>query len=84
VDMNLSPSWVDRLARYGFEAVQWSDQRCCDRARRRDRGVGERPALRRDHEGVRLSRRSWRPRSERTGPDSRHRRERLGYGNSFA
>ena len=24
VDMNLSPSWVDRLARYGFEAVHWS------------------------------------------------------------
>jgi predicted nuclease of predicted toxin-antitoxin system len=21
VDMNLSPSWVDRLARHGFEAV---------------------------------------------------------------
>jgi predicted nuclease of predicted toxin-antitoxin system len=24
VDMNLSPSWVDRLARRGFEAVHWS------------------------------------------------------------
>jgi len=24
VDMNLSPSWVDRLARYGFETVHWS------------------------------------------------------------
>jgi predicted nuclease of predicted toxin-antitoxin system len=24
VDMNLSPSWVDRLARQGFEAVHWS------------------------------------------------------------
>jgi predicted nuclease of predicted toxin-antitoxin system len=24
VDMNLSPSWVDRLAHYGFEAVHWS------------------------------------------------------------
>ena len=24
VDMNLSPSWVDRLARNGFEAVHWS------------------------------------------------------------
>jgi predicted nuclease of predicted toxin-antitoxin system len=24
VDMNLSPSWVDRLARHGFEAVHWS------------------------------------------------------------
>lgn len=24
VDMNLSPSWVDRLVRYGFEAVHWS------------------------------------------------------------
>ena len=24
VDMNLSPSWVDRLARDGFEAVHWS------------------------------------------------------------
>jgi predicted nuclease of predicted toxin-antitoxin system len=22
--MNLSPSWVERLARYGFEAVHWS------------------------------------------------------------
>ena len=22
--MNLSPSWVDRLARYGFETVHWS------------------------------------------------------------
>ena len=22
--MNLSPSWVDRLARYGFESVHWS------------------------------------------------------------
>ena len=22
--MNLSPSWVDRLARHGFEAVHWS------------------------------------------------------------
>jgi len=24
VDMNLSPSWVDRLARHGFEGVHWS------------------------------------------------------------
>jgi predicted nuclease of predicted toxin-antitoxin system len=24
VDMNLSPSWVDRLARHGFETVHWS------------------------------------------------------------
>jgi predicted nuclease of predicted toxin-antitoxin system len=24
VDMNLSPSWVDRLARHGIEAVHWS------------------------------------------------------------
>ena len=24
VDMNLSPSWVERLVRYGFEAVHWS------------------------------------------------------------
>jgi predicted nuclease of predicted toxin-antitoxin system len=24
VDMNLSPSWVDRLARHRFEAVHWS------------------------------------------------------------
>ncbi len=24
VDMNLSPTWVDRLARDGFEAVHWS------------------------------------------------------------
>ena len=24
VDMNLSPNWVDRLARHGFEAVHWS------------------------------------------------------------
>ena len=24
VDMNLSPSWVERLAGYGFEAVHWS------------------------------------------------------------
>jgi predicted nuclease of predicted toxin-antitoxin system len=24
VDMNLSPSWTDRLARHGFEAVHWS------------------------------------------------------------
>ncbi len=24
VDMNLSPSWVGRLARHGFEAVHWS------------------------------------------------------------
>jgi predicted nuclease of predicted toxin-antitoxin system len=24
VDMNLSPSWVDRLARHGFQAVHWS------------------------------------------------------------
>jgi predicted nuclease of predicted toxin-antitoxin system len=24
VDMNLSPSWVERLARRGFEAVHWS------------------------------------------------------------
>jgi predicted nuclease of predicted toxin-antitoxin system len=24
VDINLSPSWVDRLARHGFEAVHWS------------------------------------------------------------
>ena len=24
VDMNLSPSWVDRLAQHGFEAVHWS------------------------------------------------------------
>lgn len=25
VDMNLSPSWVDRLRRHGFEAVHWSN-----------------------------------------------------------
>jgi predicted nuclease of predicted toxin-antitoxin system len=24
VDMNLSPSWVERLARHGYEAVHWS------------------------------------------------------------
>jgi predicted nuclease of predicted toxin-antitoxin system len=24
VDMNLSPTWVHRLARHGFEAVHWS------------------------------------------------------------
>ena len=24
VDMNLSPSWVERLARHGLEAVHWS------------------------------------------------------------
>ena len=24
VDMNLSPGWVDRLTRHGFEAVHWS------------------------------------------------------------
>ena len=24
VDMNLSPSWIARLARHGFEAVHWS------------------------------------------------------------
>jgi predicted nuclease of predicted toxin-antitoxin system len=24
MDMNLSPSWVERLARHGFEAVHWS------------------------------------------------------------
>jgi predicted nuclease of predicted toxin-antitoxin system len=24
VDMNLSPSWVERLARHGFEVVHWS------------------------------------------------------------
>ena len=24
VDMNLSPSWIERLARNGFEAVHWS------------------------------------------------------------
>ena len=24
VDMNLSPGWVDRLGRHGFEAVHWS------------------------------------------------------------
>jgi predicted nuclease of predicted toxin-antitoxin system len=24
VDMNLSPSWVERLARHGSEAVHWS------------------------------------------------------------
>jgi predicted nuclease of predicted toxin-antitoxin system len=24
VDMNLSPSWVGRLAHHGFEAVHWS------------------------------------------------------------
>jgi predicted nuclease of predicted toxin-antitoxin system len=24
VDMNLSPSWVERLASHGFEAVHWS------------------------------------------------------------
>ena len=24
VDMNLSPSWADRLPRHGFEAVHWS------------------------------------------------------------
>lgn len=24
VDMNLSPSWADRLVRHGFEAVHWS------------------------------------------------------------
>ena len=24
VDMNLSPSWIERLTRHGFEAVHWS------------------------------------------------------------
>ena len=24
VDMNLSPSWIERLARHGFEVVHWS------------------------------------------------------------
>jgi predicted nuclease of predicted toxin-antitoxin system len=24
VDMNLSPSWIARLARHGFDAVHWS------------------------------------------------------------
>jgi predicted nuclease of predicted toxin-antitoxin system len=24
LDMNLSPNWVDRLVRHGFEAVHWS------------------------------------------------------------
>ena len=24
VDMNLAPSWIDRLAAHGFEAVHWS------------------------------------------------------------
>ena len=24
VDMNLSPSWIDRLRRHGFEAAHWS------------------------------------------------------------
>ena len=24
VDMNLSPSWIERLAQQGFEAVHWS------------------------------------------------------------
>jgi len=24
VDMNLSPSWIDRLAQHGFEAIHWS------------------------------------------------------------
>ena len=24
VDMNLSPAWIDRLARHRFEAVHWS------------------------------------------------------------
>jgi predicted nuclease of predicted toxin-antitoxin system len=24
VDMNLSPSWMERLERHGFEAVHWS------------------------------------------------------------
>jgi len=24
VDMNLSPSWIERLSRHGFEAVHWS------------------------------------------------------------
>jgi predicted nuclease of predicted toxin-antitoxin system len=24
VDMNLSPRWIERLARHGFEAVHWS------------------------------------------------------------
>jgi predicted nuclease of predicted toxin-antitoxin system len=24
VDMNLSSSWIDRLARHGFDAVHWS------------------------------------------------------------
>jgi predicted nuclease of predicted toxin-antitoxin system len=24
VDMNLSPSWIERLAHHGFEAVHWS------------------------------------------------------------
>jgi len=24
VDMNLSPSWINRLARHGFDAVHWS------------------------------------------------------------
>jgi predicted nuclease of predicted toxin-antitoxin system len=24
VDMNLSPSWIERLAGHGFDAVHWS------------------------------------------------------------
>jgi hypothetical protein len=52
--MNLSPSWADRLARHGFEAVQLVHHQCCDRARRRDPDVCERAQLRRHDERPRL------------------------------
>jgi predicted nuclease of predicted toxin-antitoxin system len=53
VDMNLSPSWVDRLAQHGFEAVHWSTIGC-DSARLRNPDVGERARLRPYHERSRL------------------------------
>jgi predicted nuclease of predicted toxin-antitoxin system len=42
VDMNLSPSWVDRLRQRGFEAVHRSTVGAGNRARRRNPGLGTR------------------------------------------
>jgi hypothetical protein len=54
VDMNLSPSWVDRLARHGFEAVHWSTIGAATAPDSRNPDLGERARLRPYHERSRL------------------------------
>jgi predicted nuclease of predicted toxin-antitoxin system len=53
VGMNLSPSWVDRLAQHGLEAVHWSTPGAAT-ASDVEILVGERARVRPRHERSRL------------------------------